>query len=89
MSVHRCRCGVHRPGTPWQNGICESFNGRFRDEFLSCEQFGSLTEAQVLAEDWRIEYNTYRTSRITGLLSPTAFREQWTPTEFNRPLQLA
>jgi hypothetical protein len=43
------------PASPWQNWICESFNGRFRDEFLACEQFCSLTEAQVLAEDWRIE----------------------------------
>ncbi|MFE3230234.1 integrase core domain-containing protein, partial [Nocardia sp. NPDC059228] len=48
------------PGSPWQNRICESFNGRFRDEFLDCEVFHSLTEVQVLAEDWRIEYNNYR-----------------------------
>ena len=47
------------PGSPWQNGFAESFNGRFRDEFLTCEQFDTLLEAQVLAEDWRIEYNTY------------------------------
>lgn len=48
------------PKSPWQNGICESFNGRFRDEFLACEQFHNLLEVQVLAEDWRTEYNTYR-----------------------------
>jgi len=48
------------PASPWQNGTCESFNGRFRGEFLTCEQFGSMLEVQVLAEDWRIEYNTYR-----------------------------
>lgn len=77
------------PGAPWQNGVCESFNGRFRDEFLSCEQFGSLIEAQVLAEDWRIEYNTYRPHGSLGFLTPTAFRQQWSPTEFNQPLQLA
>ncbi|WP_245551284.1 IS3 family transposase [Nocardia paucivorans] len=76
------------PASPWQNGICESFNGRFRDEFLTCEQFRSLTEAQVLAEDWRIEYNTYRPHGSLGFLTPEAFRQQWTPTEFNQP-QLA
>ena len=48
------------PGAPWQSGHCESFNGRFRDELLTCEQFDTLLEAQVLAEDWRIEYNTIR-----------------------------
>lgn len=76
------------PASPWQNGICESFNGRFRDEFLACEQFCSLTEAQVLAEDWRIEYNTYRPHGSLNFLTPEAFRQQWTPTEFNQP-QLA
>jgi len=55
------------PASPWQNGTCESFNGRFRDEFLTAEQFGSMLEVQVLAEDWRIEYNTYRpTARWTS-----------------------
>jgi len=38
------------PASPWQNGTCESFNGRFRDEFLITEQFGSLLEVQVLAD---------------------------------------
>lgn len=65
------------PGSPWQNGYCESFNGRFRDEFLSTEQFNTLLEAQVLAEDWRIEYNTERPHGSLGGLTPTGFREQW------------
>lgn len=65
------------PGAPWQNGYNESFNGRFRDEFLTCEQFDTLLEAQVLAEDWRIEYNTERPHGSLGGLTPTAFREQW------------
>lgn len=76
------------PGSPWQIGICESFNGRFRDEFLACEQFCSLTEAQVLAEDRRIEYNTHRPHGSLNFLTPDEFRRQWTPTEFNQP-QLA
>jgi putative transposase len=69
------------PGAPWQNGFNESFNGRFRDEFLTTEQFDTLLEAAVLAEDWRIEYNTERPHGSLGGLTPTAFREQWA----NRP----
>jgi transposase InsO family protein len=65
------------PGSPWQNGFCESFNGRFRDELLVCEQFTTLLEVQVLAEDWRIEYNTYRPHGSLGGLTPEAYREQW------------
>jgi len=77
------------PGSPWQNGVCESFNGRFRDEFLVCEQFHSLTEAQVLAEDWRVEYNTYRPHGSLNFLTPEAFREQWYTTESEKQPQLA
>lgn len=66
------------PSSPWQNGTCESFNGRFRDEFLTTEQFGSMLEVQVLAEDWRIEYNTYRPHGSLGFLTPEAYRQQWT-----------
>jgi transposase InsO family protein len=58
------------PGSPWQNGHCESFNGRFRDEFLATEQFDTLLEAQVLAEDWRIEYNTHRPHGSLDGLTP-------------------
>src|ERR1019366_3770141 len=48
------------PGSPWENGYCESFNGKMRDEFLNCEIFYSLKEAQILTERWRVEYNTER-----------------------------
>jgi putative transposase len=65
------------PGSPWQNGYSESFNGRFRDEFLATEQFNTLLEAQVLAEDWRIEYNTIRPHGSLGGLTPTQFHQQW------------
>ena len=65
------------PGSPWQNGYSESFNGRFRDEFLATEQFDTLLEAQALAEDWRIEYNTIRPHGSLGGLTPTQFRAQW------------
>jgi len=46
------------PGAPWENGYCESFNSKLRDEFLNGEIFYSLKEAQVLAERWRVHYNT-------------------------------
>ena len=48
------------PGSPWENGYNESFNGKLRDECLNGEIFFSLKEAQVLIEKWRQEYNTFR-----------------------------
>ncbi|NVO26728.1 IS3 family transposase [Donghicola sp. C2-DW-16] len=48
------------PGSPWENGYCESFNARFRDEFLNGEIFYSLREAQILIEAWRKHFNTKR-----------------------------
>ncbi len=48
------------PGSPWENGYCESFNGKMRYEFLDGEIFYSLFEAQVLIEKWRHHYNTKR-----------------------------
>ena len=48
------------PGSPWENGYIESFNGKMRDELLNGEIFYSLKEAQVLIEMWRKEYNTVR-----------------------------
>jgi transposase InsO family protein len=48
------------PGSPWENGYNESFNGKFRDELLNGEIFHTLKEAQALIERWRLEYNTFR-----------------------------
>ena len=48
------------PGSPWENGYCESFNSRMRDEFLNGELFGHLYEAEVLARRWKDYYNTVR-----------------------------
>jgi putative transposase len=42
------------PGSPWENGYCESFNGKLRNELLDGEMFCTLREAQVLIEQWRI-----------------------------------
>jgi len=48
------------PGSPWENGYCESFNARLRDELLNGEIFYSLREAQIIIERWRRHYNTRR-----------------------------
>ena len=48
------------PGSPWENGYIESFNGKMRDELLDREIFYTLREAQILIEDWRRNYNTIR-----------------------------
>lgn len=49
-----------------------------RDEHLNLEAFGSLTEAQVLTEAWRIQYNTWRPHGSLGGLTPAEFHQQWT-----------
>jgi putative transposase len=69
------------PGSPWQNPFVESFNSKLRDELLSVELFETLLEAQVLAEDYRIEYNTWRPHSSIGQLTPTGFAKSWAPTE--------
>jgi putative transposase len=66
------------PGAPWQNPYVESFGGRLRDELLAVEAFSTLLEAQVLVEDWRIEYNTVRPHSALGYLTPTDFAKAWT-----------
>jgi putative transposase len=66
------------PGSPWQNAWIESFNGRLRDELLNGWTFDSLLEAQVIIEDWRIDYNTNRPHSAHGDLTPTEFAQAWT-----------
>jgi putative transposase len=58
------------PGSPWENGYCESFNSKLRDEFLNGEIFYSLKEVQVLAERWRVHYNTVRPHSSLGYRPP-------------------
>jgi putative transposase len=57
-------------GSPWENGYCESFNGKLRDECLNGEIFYSLKEAQVLIEQWRVVYNTLRPHSALGYKPP-------------------
>jgi putative transposase len=61
------------PGSPWENPFVESFNGRLRDELLNIEEFACLTEAKVIIEDWRIQYNTYRPHSALGGLTPAEY----------------
>jgi transposase InsO family protein len=58
------------PGSPWENGYCESFNGKLRDELLNREIFYSLKEVQILTEQWRREYNTVRPHSSLGYRPP-------------------
>jgi putative transposase len=58
------------PGSPWENGYIESFNGKLRDELLNREIFTSLTEAKVLIEQWRREYNQVRPHSSLGYRPP-------------------
>lgn len=62
------------PGSPWQNGYAESFNGRFRDECLNAEVFNNLAEAQVMLEGWRKKYNEERPHSSLGYLTPAEFK---------------
>lgn len=67
------------PGSPWENGYIESFNGKMRDELLKREVFYSLKEAQVMIEKWRRHYNTERPHSSLGYRPPAP--ETFTPKE--------
>jgi transposase InsO family protein len=58
------------PGSPWENGYVESFNGKLRDELLNREIFTTLTEARVLIKQWRKEYNHIRPHSSLGYRPP-------------------
>lgn len=70
------------PGSPWENGYIESFNGKLRDELLNMEIFYTLAEAKILIEQWRVHYNTVRPHSALGYRPPA-------PLTFNaRPAML-
>ena len=58
------------PGSPWENGYCESFNARFRDELLNGEIFYTLKEAKIIIEQWRKHYNRKRPHSALGWQPP-------------------
>jgi len=61
------------PGAPWQNGYVESFNSRFRDEFLNVELFHTIKEARMLAQKWRMAYNQTRPHSALNYMTPARF----------------
>jgi len=68
------------PGSPWENGYLESFNGKLRDELLNGEIFDTLLEAQVLVERWRIHYNMVRPHSALNYRPPApAAVQPWPP----------
>ncbi len=67
------------PGSPWENGYVESFNGKLRDELLDREIFYTLGEAKVLIERWRHEYNTIRPHSSLGYHPPAPEATLWHP----------
>jgi transposase InsO family protein len=64
------RTAFIEPGSPWENGYVESFNGKLRDELLDAEVFHTLAEARVLIEQWRRHYNTQRPHSALGYRPP-------------------
>jgi len=76
------------PGSPWENGYCESFNGKLRDECLNGEIFYSLKEAQIVIERWRVEYNTLRPHSALGYRppAPAAYSPLVPPNPISQPM---
>lgn len=58
------------PGSPWENGYIESFNGKLRDEVLNRERFDNIVEARVIIENWKYEYNNIRPHSALGYRPP-------------------
>jgi len=73
ISDQRIETALIDPGKPWQNGVAESFNGKFRDECLSMEWFLSRAQAKVVIEAWRRHFNEVRPHSSLGYLTPAEF----------------
>ncbi|MBE7516138.1 MAG: transposase [Chloracidobacterium sp.] len=72
------------PGKPWQNGKCESFNGKLRDELLSRRWFSSMWEARIVVEGWRRFYNSERPHSSLGYRTPEEFHREYDRTEWRK-----
>ncbi len=77
LAENNIKAAYIEPGSPWQNGKGESFNGKFRDECLRMEIFGNWREAEVIAEQWRNFYNAERPHSSLGYQTPNEFRLNW------------
>jgi putative transposase len=86
LADHGTRPLFIEPGSPWQNGKCESFNGRLRDECLNAEWWGSLREAQNVIEQWREHYNTERPHSALDYWTPKQFADHWYSQNTSGPL---
>ena len=65
-----------KPGSPWQNAYSESFNSRFRDEFLNREAFASVLEAKVLGKQHRQRHNHRTSALLAGYQTPVEFAQR-------------
>ena len=65
------------PGSPWENGYSESFNSRFREECLNQELMYNVREARLIAEEYRLFYNTERLHSALNYETPEAFARNW------------
>ena len=69
------------PGSPWENGYIESFNGKLRDELLDRELFLHIDEVRYVVDRWRMDYNHYRPHSSLGYVSPVAFAATCVPSD--------
>ena len=74
LKENRMKTQYIDPGKPWQNAYGESFNGRFRDEFLNVNSFAGLHETRVMTEIWRKDYNGERPHSSLGYATPNEFK---------------
>ena len=77
LAENNVKAAYIEPGSPWQNGKGESFNGKFRDECLRMEIFGNWREAEVVAGKWRKFYNGERPHSSLGYQTPNEFKRDW------------
>jgi putative transposase len=73
MADHDVKTIYITPGAPWEQPFIESFHDKLRDECLNRETFGSLLEAKMVIEQWRVEYNERRPHSALGYLTPAEF----------------
>jgi len=88
LAGERIETALIDPGKPWQNGMDESFNGKFRDECLSIEWFRSRAEARVVIETWRRHYNHVRPHSSLQELTPIEFKTHYHSTNPGAVLHL-
>jgi putative transposase len=77
LAENNIKAAFIEPGSPWQNGKGESFNGKFRDECLRMEIFGNWREAGVISEQWRKFYNSERPHSSLTYQTPNEFKRDW------------